>query len=407
MRTVRNTVDTGRTVVCTIHQPSIDIFESFDELFLLTRGGEEIYVGPIGHHSSQLIEYFEGIKGVGKIKEGYNPATWALEVTTRAQEDALGVRFAQVYKNSNLYKRNKDLIDELNKVPPHAKDIHFSTKYSQSYLTQFQACLWKLNKSYWRNVPYNTVRLCFAAAVGLMYGAIFWSLGKRKETRQDIFNSVGAMATVIGFLGSQSAATVRPVAIAERTVFYRETVAGMYSALPYAFSQVVIEIPYVVAQACIYSLIVYGMIGYEWTASRFLYYTFFTFITILYYIYTGIMLISVSPNQETAAILNGIIYSAFNVFSGFTIPAPRMPSYLRWFTYVNPGWWGLYGLTISQYGDVETKLDTGETVLEFMKSYYGYEYDHLWLVSVVLVSFTLLIVFIYAFSVKTLNFQKR
>jgi ABC-type multidrug transport system ATPase subunit len=32
MRTMRNTVDTGRTVVCTIHQPSIDIFEGFDEV---------------------------------------------------------------------------------------------------------------------------------------------------------------------------------------------------------------------------------------------------------------------------------------------------------------------------------------------------------------------------------------
>ena len=32
MRTVRNTVDTGRTVVCTIRQPSIDIFEAFDEM---------------------------------------------------------------------------------------------------------------------------------------------------------------------------------------------------------------------------------------------------------------------------------------------------------------------------------------------------------------------------------------
>lgn len=32
MRTVRNTVNTGRTVVCTMHQPSTDIFESFDEV---------------------------------------------------------------------------------------------------------------------------------------------------------------------------------------------------------------------------------------------------------------------------------------------------------------------------------------------------------------------------------------
>jgi ABC-type multidrug transport system ATPase subunit len=32
MRTVRKTVDTGRTVVCTVHQPSIEIFESFDEV---------------------------------------------------------------------------------------------------------------------------------------------------------------------------------------------------------------------------------------------------------------------------------------------------------------------------------------------------------------------------------------
>ena len=32
MRAVKNAADTGRTIVCTIHQPSIDIFEAFDEV---------------------------------------------------------------------------------------------------------------------------------------------------------------------------------------------------------------------------------------------------------------------------------------------------------------------------------------------------------------------------------------
>lgn len=32
MRAVKNVAETGRTVVCTIHQPSIDIFEAFDEV---------------------------------------------------------------------------------------------------------------------------------------------------------------------------------------------------------------------------------------------------------------------------------------------------------------------------------------------------------------------------------------
>ena len=58
MRTVRNIVNTGRTIVCTIHQPSIDIFEAFDELLLLKRGGECIFNGQLGKDSGRLIEYF-------------------------------------------------------------------------------------------------------------------------------------------------------------------------------------------------------------------------------------------------------------------------------------------------------------------------------------------------------------
>ena len=59
MRCVRNTVNTGRTVVCTIHQPSIDIFEAFDDLLLMKSGGYVTYHGSLGKNSCKLIAYFE------------------------------------------------------------------------------------------------------------------------------------------------------------------------------------------------------------------------------------------------------------------------------------------------------------------------------------------------------------
>jgi len=35
------------------------VFDELLQLFLMKQGGEEIYVGPLGHHSSELIKYFE------------------------------------------------------------------------------------------------------------------------------------------------------------------------------------------------------------------------------------------------------------------------------------------------------------------------------------------------------------
>ncbi|KAK9232149.1 hypothetical protein WN943_022392 [Citrus x changshan-huyou] len=238
MRTVRNTVDTGRTVVCTIHQPSIDIFEAFDELFLLKRGGQEIYVGPLGRHSSHLIKYFEGNPGVSKIKNGYNPATWMLEVTSPSQETALGIDFADIYKSSELYRRNKALIKDLSKPAPGSKDLHFDTQYAQSFFTQCMACLWKQRWSYWRNPPYTAVRFLSTTITSLTFGTMFWDMGTKMTKQQDLFNAMGSMYTAVLFIGILNAVAVQPVVAIERTVFYRERAAGMYSGMAYAFAQV-------------------------------------------------------------------------------------------------------------------------------------------------------------------------
>lgn len=49
---------------------------------------------------------------------------------------------------------------------------------------------------------------------------------------------MGSMYAAVFFLGVQLASSVQPVVSVERTVFYRERAAGLYSALPYAVGQV-------------------------------------------------------------------------------------------------------------------------------------------------------------------------
>ncbi|CAN1287564.1 Pleiotropic drug resistance protein 1 [Linum perenne] len=408
MRTVRNTVDTGRTVVCTIHQPSIDIFDAFDELLLLKRGGEEIFVGPIGRHACHLIKYFEAIEGVPKIKDGYNPATWMLEVTSAAQEDTLNVNFTDIYKNSELYRRNKDLIKELSTPVPGSNDVYFPRKYSQSFFTQCLACLKKQHWSYWRNPPYNSVRFLFTMFIALMFGSIFWNLGSKRENRQDIFNSMGSMYAAVLFVGFQNCAGVQPIVSIERTVFYRERAAGMYSELPYAFGQVMIEIPYVLVQTLVYGVIVYAMIGFEWTAVKFFWYIFYMYFTLLYFTLYGMMTVAITPNHNIAAIISSFFFGLWNLFSGFIVPRNRIPIWWRWYYWACPIAWTLYGMIASQFGDITETFDgSDETVEQFLLNYFGFRHDFVSVAAIVLVGICVVFGFIFAFSIRVFNFQKR
>ncbi|KAL5705872.1 ABC transporter G member 36 [Ranunculus cassubicifolius] len=407
MRTVRNTVDTGRTVVCVIHQPSIDIFDAFDEMLLLKPGGKVIYAGPLVHNSSQMIKYFEEINGVSKLKDGYNPATWMLEVTTPAQEELLGVDFAEIYINSEIYRQNKALIRELSTPAPNSNDLSFATRYSQSFSTQCRACLWRQCISYWRNPQYTVVRLLFTVLMAVMLGSFFWGFGHERIKQKDLFTVMGSMYAAVLFLGIQCSLSVHTVVGFERLVSYREMAAGMYSAFPFAFGQAFIEIPFTLVQTVIYGVIVYSMIGFEWTVSKFFYYLLFMFLTFLCFTFHGLMCVAITPNITISTVVSSAFYPLWNVISGFLIPKTRIPVWWRWFYWVSPTSWSLYGLLSSQLGGVEDKLDSGETVDEFLRNYFGYRTEFLGVVIVVLLGFSLLFLFIFASGIKKFNFQRR
>ncbi|KAM2893130.1 hypothetical protein FF1_008519 [Malus domestica] len=411
MRTVRNTVDTGRTVVCTIHQPSIDIFEAFDELLLMKRGGQVIYGGPLGRHSHKLVEHFEAIHGVTKIKDGCNPATWMLEVTAPAVETQLDVDFADIYTNSLLYKRNQELIKELSTPAPGSKDLYFPTKYSQPFSIQCKACFWKMYWSYWRNSQYNAIRFFITIVMGVLFGIIFWQKGQQITQQQDLMNLLGALFSAVLFLGATNASAVQSVVTIERTVFYRERAAGMYSELPYAFSQVAVETIYVAIQTFIYTLLLYSMIGFEWKIGKFLWFYYYILMCFIYFTMYGMMVVALTPGHQIAAIVMSFFLIFWNLFSGFLIPRPQIPIWWRWYYWASPVAWTLYGLVMSQMGDKNADIvlpGYGTVPLKmFLKDAFGFDYDFLPAVAAAHVGWVLLFCFVFAYGIKFLNFQRR
>jgi hypothetical protein len=69
---------------------------------------------------------------------------------------------------------------------------------------------------------------------------LLWGLGTGNSSQQqDLFNLMGAMYASVVFVGVNNSSSVQPVVAVERTVFYRERAAGMYSSFPYSFAQVI------------------------------------------------------------------------------------------------------------------------------------------------------------------------
>ena len=130
MRAMRRISDSGRTVCATIHQPSAAVFEMFDDLILLKKGGNVVFFGELGERSSKLIEYFES-NGADPIEYGENPAAWMLRSMASSGSEA-DVDWAEVYKMSDQYATICEKIETINESADESMMITFDSTFASS-----------------------------------------------------------------------------------------------------------------------------------------------------------------------------------------------------------------------------------------------------------------------------------
>ncbi|KAI9872985.1 MAG: hypothetical protein M1830_000972 [Pleopsidium flavum] len=91
--------DSGQAVLSTIHQPSSVLFQEFDRLLFLAKGGKTVYFGDIGHNSETLVDYFQS-HGARRCGESENPAESMLEIVGAGASGKSTQHWHKVWKGS-------------------------------------------------------------------------------------------------------------------------------------------------------------------------------------------------------------------------------------------------------------------------------------------------------------------
>lgn len=111
---LRKLADRGQAVLSTIHQPSSILFQEFDRLLFLAKGGKTVYFGEIGEQSRILLDYFEA-NGARKCDDEENPAEYMLEIVGAGASGKSTQNWPDIWKESDKSRQVQSELDEIHR----------------------------------------------------------------------------------------------------------------------------------------------------------------------------------------------------------------------------------------------------------------------------------------------------
>lgn len=168
---MRKLVDNGQTILCTIHQPSAQIFGKFDRLMFL-KDGATVYFGEIGRDAKTITDYFES-RGARKCLAGENPAEWLLDITgTHSQNSDSTQAWAEDWHSSQERQAVLEQLSRLEKdtglaarresSTPLRENSEFAAPLSQQLFLLIQ----RVFRDQWRSPTYLYTKT--AVCIGLV-----------------------------------------------------------------------------------------------------------------------------------------------------------------------------------------------------------------------------------------------
>mmetsp|Transcript_36921 Transcript_36921/g.83513 ORF Transcript_36921/g.83513 Transcript_36921/m.83513 type:complete len:612 (+) Transcript_36921:50-1885(+) len=327
----------NQAVMCTIHQPSSEVFHKFDNAIFLAKGSI-VFQGP----PSEIRAHFEQLGHT--CPTDYNPADFVMFLIQRSAEEDLGKltsSWQSKYQAPALQGDNSK-----GEALPTKKQGH------KPWGIQLKALAGRQARNLVRDKASLAGRFGVSAALAFIVSLIFYNVGDLHSADYTVQSHTGSLTfAAIDAMFSNVQPTLLTFPF-ERPVFLREKFAGMYGAGPYMLSKTLVEVVLVVAQTIVVVTIDYPLMS--WHGNFFMHVIGFSALGLATSSF-GLLMGCAVTDIKTAMELAPAVLVPQILFAGFFIRIEQIPSALRWLQYVCSLKWGVNVI-------LATELDVDDTI---------------------------------------------
>lgn len=350
----------GRCVVSVIHQPSSELLELFDDIYVVA-DGRCMYQGA-------LEDMIGTLAGAGfECPQYYNRADFAIKVASTVNTDPEKINPLMKQMESISNDQLNGFHDELNdseKLLNESSRRGSSPQYPISQFRQFLILTRRTALGTIRNLTLTRLRLLGHIMFGLIVGSVFYNVG---DNGAKVLANISCLIMILMFIMFSNSMTVVLTFPLEMGVFVREHKNNCYSVAAYFFSKIVADFPLMLFGVTCCQLIAYYLTGQPNETERIAMFWgicgLMAWTAQMYGMVAGCLCpVEVSPFVVPSSIVPMVLFSGFFIRYGELLDAYKPLTYVSYFRY------GFEGLALATYGFNRTEIGCEEMFCYYRKS---------------------------------------
>lgn len=349
---LQNLARGGRTIVCTIHQPSAAIYEMFNHIYLVADGVCMFQGSP-----ANTVPFF-GSVGL-HCPRYHNPADYMIEVVSKEYgdfQDQLVAASATSSWRSGFVKK-AFLVTSFSRRNLEQKAIVIVTPPSEflRFFVLYRRCVVQL----YRDWTVTHLKLVLHFLVGVLLGLFYADAGANGAKT---VNNVGFLFVTVVYLCYTS---MMPAVLrfpSELPVLKKEKFNNWYQLRTYYVAHLIANLPVQMLFATVYSSVSYFMSSQPQDWSRFFMFLIGATLTTVISESIGLVL-GTTVNPINGTFLGAIASCVMFTFAGFFVFFRHMPVFMYYVSYLSYLRYAMQALVQAIYGYDREKLPCPEEAL--------------------------------------------